>query len=64
MCAKDAGVPIKIMDGETLFATEVTERKALDHFERPVFCKDFNGKEALDDRLKIIVPDKAEIMFL
>lgn len=64
ICTKVAGVPVKIVQGESVIATLRTEDKTRNDADQQVYCLHLNGNEQYDQASLLAVPDDAEVLFL
>jgi hypothetical protein len=64
VCTRKVGVPVKIMQGETVIATLSTSEQARNDADQPVYCQHFKGDENYGQASVLSIPEEAEVLFL
>lgn len=64
VCTRKAGVPVKVMQAETVVATLPTSEPARNDADQPVYCQHFRGDEKCDQASVLSIPEDAQVLFL
>lgn len=64
VCGPEAGMQFALWDGDAAVQTLTADTPAVNDTDKPVFCRHFDGKEKLDDSLRVVLPEKAEVLLL
>jgi hypothetical protein len=64
VCTRNAGVPVKVMQGETVIATLPTRKQGRNAADQPVYCQHFKGNENYGQGSVLSMPEEAELVFL
>lgn len=64
ICGRTAGMPIVLLRGDAPAATVAADARTRNDAGETVFCKHFDGKDGLDEALRVQVPAGAEVLLL
>ncbi|MET0265509.1 MAG: hypothetical protein ABW202_07845, partial [Duganella sp.] len=64
VCSNQAGMPLKLFNGNELVAELTTSEKSTDDSGQQVFCQSFAKDTQYDDAVRLDIPAEAQVLFL